>query len=119
MKNKKILTCKGSTGGIKNIYIIPIPLSLDKVNFMSELNEQEAKEAKERAGIDCIILSPSYFKLIKEIKQMIIDAESSAEECFQEIDDEEQGNYYLAKVDALKDVIKMITGNKPILNNFP
>lgn len=104
--------CKEVKNGIKSIYIMEMPLNLDRIDFMSELTEDEAKE---RGGIDCAALSPDQYKIVKEMKQMIKDAEHTAEEYFQELNNPEQGEYYLSKVDAWKEVIKSITGNKPIL----
>ena len=94
-----------------------MPINLDRIDFISELSVSEANEVKERGGIDCVILNPAQYKIVKDLKASIVSAEYSAEECFQEIDDKEQGEYYLAKIDAWKEVIKEITGNRPILNN--
>jgi hypothetical protein len=112
------MECKETNGGIKAIYIMQMPINLESIDFMTELNNDEAKEVKERGGIDCVILSPAIYKIVKNLKEMIVSAEYSAEECFQEIEDEEQGNYYLAQIDAWKEVIKEITGNRPILNEM-
>ena len=111
------MKCKKTTGGIKAIYIMQMPINLDRIDFMRELSVSEANEVKERGGIDCVILNPAQYKIVKDLKASIVSAEYSAEECFQEIDDKEQGEYYLAKIDAWKEVIKEITGNRPILNN--
>ena len=111
------MKCKKTTGGIKAIYIMQMPINLDRVDFMSELSVSEANGVKERGGIDCVILNPAQYKIVKDLKASIVSAEYSAEECFQEIDDKEQGEYYLAKIDAWKEVIKEITGNRQILNN--
>lgn len=111
------IECKEGVGGISKIYITQMPINLETIDFMSELNLAEAKEVKLRGGIDCVILSPQLYSMVKLLKEKIKDAESIAEECFQEIDDKEQGDYYLAKIDAWKEVIKEITGGLPILNN--
>ena len=111
------MKCKETTGGIKAIYIMQIPINLDRIDFMSELNSDEAKEVKERGGIDCVILSPEKYAFVKDLKSKIKEAENIAEECFQEIDDKEQGERCLVKAEAWKEIIKDITGNKPILNN--
>lgn len=104
-------------GFIKSIYITKMPINLDNIDFMSELDNDEAKEVKERGGIDCVILSPDKYAFVKELKAKIKEAENIAEECFQEIDDKEQGKRYLGKAEAWKEIIKEITGDKPILNN--
>lgn len=93
-----------------------MPINLDRINFMSELNKDEAKEVKDRGGIDCVILSPEKYAFVKNLKAKIKEAKNIAEECFQEIDDKEQGEYYLGKAEAWKEIIKEITGNRPILN---
>lgn len=106
-----------TSGGIKSIYITQMPINLDRIDFMSELDNDDAKEVKERGGIDCVILSPEKYAFVKDLKSKIKEAENIAEECFQEIDDKEQGERYLGKAEAWKEIIKEITGNKPILNN--
>jgi len=111
------MKCKEKTGGIKAIYIMQMPINLERIDFMSELSVAEVNEVKEWGGFDCVILNPTLYKIVKDLKASIVSAESSAEECFEEIDDKEQGEYYLAKIDAWKEVIKDITGNRPILNN--
>lgn len=114
---EKIISCKAGIGGIKSVYLSRIPINLDKIDFMSELDNYEAKEVKERGGIDCVILSPEKYAFVKSLKVKIKEAENIAKECFQEIDDKEQGERYLGKAEALKEIIKEITGGKPILNN--
>lgn len=106
-----------TVGVIKSIFITKMPINLDKIDYMSELNMEEAKEVKERGSIDCVILSPEKYAFVKDLKRKIKEAENIAEECFQEIDDREQGERYLGKAEAWKEIIKEITGNKPILNN--
>jgi hypothetical protein len=47
--------------------------------------------------------------LIEEhIERMISEYENTAEEYFQEVRDEEQGNMFLAKAEALTDLLKWI-----------
>jgi hypothetical protein len=108
--------CKEVINGIKAIYIMQMPINLDRIDFMSELNKYEAKEVKERGGIDCVILNKSNYKLVKSIKALIKNCEDDAESYFQDTEDgEDYGNHLLSKVQAYKEVIKLITGNKPIL----
>lgn len=114
-KNNYKFECNTS-GGIKSVYISKMPINLNRIDFMSELNTEDAKEVKERGGIECVILSPEKYSFVKILKSKIKEAENIAEECFQEIDNKEMGERCLVKVEAWKEIIKEITGNKPILN---
>ena len=108
--------CKEVINGIKSFYINEMPINLNNINCLSELNEDEAKEVKERSGIECVILSPTYYELFKDIKKLIIECENEAESYFQDVEDgESEGEKLLAKSEAYKEVIKLITGNKPVL----
>jgi hypothetical protein len=109
--------CKESIGGIKACYIANIPIDITKLDLMSELNIDQADEVRKK-GIKCIILSVKEYNFISKVKDLINDAENSAEECFQELNDSEQGQLYMAKVTAYKEVIELITGGKPILNDI-
>ena len=112
--------CSGDLkGGIKKVYFVDMPINLDKIDFTSELSEYEAKEVKERGGIDCVILSPSEYKLYKDVKEKMTEYERIAEEYFQEVEDgEEEGNLYMVRVDECRRVLKTITGGKPVLNEL-
>ena len=103
-------------GGVKSIYITKMPISKGSVNFLKEYNEDDAKEIKDNFGIECVILSPEVYGWVKQIKDKIREAEYAAEECFQELDNEIDGEKELAKALSLKETIAIITGRKPILN---
>lgn len=47
-------------------------------------------------------------EIIEFLESKIRHAESTAEECFQEIEDEESGNSHLAKASAFKEVLEYI-----------
>ena len=47
-------------------------------------------------------------KLIEEIERRISSYENSAEECIQELDNEELGNNYLFRANELKDLLRFI-----------
>jgi len=111
------MECKKTIGGIKAVYIAQMPINLNAIDFMSELDNDDAKEVKERGGIDCVILSPEKYAFVKGLKAKIKEAESIAEEFFQELNNKEQGDRYIGKAEAWKEIIKDITGNKPILFN--
>jgi len=44
--------------------------------------------------------------IIQEIDRRITEYENSAEECFQELDNEELGNNYLFRANELRDLLK-------------
>jgi len=50
------MKCKEKTGGIKAIYIMQMPINLERIDFMSELSVAEVNEVKEWGGFDCVIL---------------------------------------------------------------
>lgn len=51
-----------------------------------------------------VVKSHIEMDILNLINQRVQEYESYAEECFQELEDEERGNHYLSKVEALKEL---------------
>lgn len=56
-------------------------------------------------------------KIIRQIERLVQEHESTAEEYFQEIGDEDKGNECLAKAAALKEVLDWIKEQRKIRRN--
>ena len=54
--------------------------------------------------------TPTIEILINEIESRISEYENAAEECYQELGNEERGNEYSAKTEELRDLLKFING---------
>jgi len=75
------------------------------IGFLLSLNNNKQKKTQIMETS-----TPTIEILINEIESRISEYENAAEECYQELGNEERGNEYSAKTEELRDLLKFING---------